>query len=77
MGVTLHEELAAIFAEHGNARMTTAELAKFVNERGNYSKRDGSAVTEFQVHGRTRNYDQLFDRDGSRVRLRRLDEAEG
>jgi hypothetical protein len=27
-------------------------------------------VTAFQIHGRTRNYDQLFERQGSEVRLR-------
>ena len=73
MSVTLHEELATILAEQGNAWMTTAELARFINERGDYRKRDGSAVTDFQVHGRTRNYNRLFERDGSRVRLLRLD----
>ena len=77
MSVTLHDELAAILAEHGNGWMATAELAKLVNERGNYSKRDGSPVTDFQVHGRTRNYDRLFERDGSRVRLLRLEDAQG
>lgn len=69
MSVTLHEELAAILQEHGNAWMTTKELAGLVNERGHYSKRDSSPVTDFQVHGRTRKYDQLFERDGSRVRM--------
>lgn len=49
--------------------MTTSALAARVNERGRYQKRDGSPVDAFQVHGRTRNYGSLFERDGSRVRL--------
>ncbi len=40
-----------------------------VNRRGRYEKRDGSAVTAFQVHGRTRQYSRMFERDGSRARL--------
>ena len=67
--VTLHEEIAAILRQRGGW-MTTQEIADTVNERGNYVKKDGSAVTDFQIHGRTRNYPQLFERDGSRVRLR-------
>ncbi|MFL5796554.1 MAG: GIY-YIG nuclease family protein [Actinomycetota bacterium] len=67
--VTLHVEIADILRERRNHWMTTQELADAVNARGRYSKRDGSAVTAFQIHGRTRNYGQLFDRDGSAVRL--------
>jgi hypothetical protein len=69
MAKTLHEELADIVRNHGNRWITRTELADAVNERGIYKKRDGSPVTDFQVHGRTRNYNQLFERDGSRVRL--------
>jgi hypothetical protein len=68
--VTLHEELRAILEEHGNPWMSTASLADEVNRRGRYHKGDGSDVTDFQVHGRTRNYTAIFERDGTRVRLR-------
>jgi len=67
--VTLHEELATILGRRGNRWMSTSELAELVNSRGRYRKRDGSPVTAFQVHGRTRKYTDLFERDGSRVRL--------
>lgn len=70
-GVTLHQELAAILGERGNTWLTTTELAAAVNDRGEYKQQDGSPVTDFQVHGRTRNYPQTFQRDGARVRLRR------
>ena len=50
--------------------MTTEKIAEAVNERDNYRKKDGSAVTAFQIHGRTRNYAHLFEREGSKVRLR-------
>jgi hypothetical protein len=67
--MTLHEEIATILLESSRP-MTTAELADAVNERGIYSKRDKTLVTSFQIHGRTRNYPRLFDRDGQMVRLR-------
>lgn len=66
---TLHEELVAILRESGRESMTRGELASEVNRRGNYSKRDGSEITDFQVHGRTKNYPNLFRRDGSNVSL--------
>ena len=64
----LHEEICDILNSNGNSWMTTGELASLVNQRGRYKKRDGSLVTDFQIHGRTRNYPDLFEREGSRVR---------
>jgi hypothetical protein len=59
-----------ILRDRGHA-MSTAEIAAAVNARGRYVKRDGSPVTPFQIHGRTRNYSELFARSGSTVRLKR------
>ena len=67
---TLHEEIAAVLRERDNAWQTTAELAERVNKRGRFHKRDGTEVSAFQIHGRTRNYGEWFEREGSRVRLR-------
>jgi hypothetical protein len=67
--VTLHEEIAEILRETGSP-LTSSELAEAVNRRGRYAKRDGTPVTPFQIHGRTRNYPQLFARNGSTVVLR-------
>lgn len=66
---TLHDELQAILADASTTWMTTAELAECVNERGNYRKRDGSAVTAFQVARRSYHHPELFVIDGSRVKL--------
>lgn len=66
---TLHAEIARILHDHGNRWMTTMEIAAAVNDAGRYRKRGGSAVTDLQIHGRTTNYDDLFERDGMRVRL--------
>lgn len=68
--VYLHHELAAVLRTRGNVWTTTRELAEAVNARGRYRKGDGTAVTAFQVHGRTKNYTRIFERVGSRVRLR-------
>jgi hypothetical protein len=71
-GITLHDEIVEILRELGNRWTSTRELADLVNTRGRYRKRDGSKVTDFQIHGRTRKYGQLFERQGSEVRLREL-----
>ena len=66
----LHDEIREILLANGNAWMTTSEIATEVNQRNRYRKRDGSRVTDFQIHGRTRNYPNLFEREGSKVRYK-------
>jgi hypothetical protein len=68
--ITLHEEITAILLEHGHPWLTTREIASHANSRGRYIKRDGTPITDFQIHGRTQNYRRLFERRGSSVRLR-------
>jgi multidrug resistance efflux pump len=68
--LTLHEALATVLREHGNAWMRARELADEVNSRGLYRKRDGSPVEVNQVHARVKNYAQVFEKDGSRIKLR-------
>ncbi|WP_347123301.1 GIY-YIG nuclease family protein [Microbacterium sp. SY138] len=68
--MTLHYAIEAALSEAGRA-MTTAELAERVNTSGLYKKRDGSPVTPFQVHGRTRKYPRLFSKAGSTISLAR------
>jgi hypothetical protein len=69
-GLTLHEALVQILREHGNQWMTARDLTDEVNRRGLYTKRDGSAVEVNQIHARTKNYEDLFEKDGGRIRLR-------
>ena len=66
--MTLHEAIIKLLIETGR-QMTTQEIAKELNHNGWYQKRDGSNISAFQIHGRTRNYPQYFDRDGSTVSL--------
>lgn len=49
--------------------MTTQQIADELNKNGWYQKKDGSKIQAFQIHGRTRNYANIFDRDGSTVYL--------
>lgn len=66
--MTLHEAIKKLLVKTGR-QMTTQEIADELNLNGWYQKRDGSNITAFQIHGRTRNYPQYFDRDGSTVML--------
>jgi hypothetical protein len=68
--LTLHEALAKVLRESGTEWMTARELTDEVNRRGLYRKRDGSALEVNQVHARTNNYDELFEKEGSNIRLR-------
>jgi len=70
--ITLHFEMAEILRERDNAWMSSKDLAALVNTRGRYIKKHGSSptVSDWQIRARARKYPQLFERDGSRVRLR-------
>ena len=68
--LTLHEALALILRESGDGWMTVRELTDQVNARNLYQRRNGAPVEANQVHARTKNYPQMFDKRGSRVRLR-------
>ncbi|GAB3336544.1 hypothetical protein GCM10027429_19990 [Marivirga atlantica] len=65
----LHEAIVQILKQRGTS-MSTTEIAYALNKNRWYSKKDGSDITAFQIHGRTRNYDHLFKRDGAQVSLK-------
>lgn len=66
--MTLHESIVKLLLQTGRP-MTTQQIADELNKNGCYQKKDGSAIQAFQIHGRTRNYGNIFDRDGSTVLL--------
>lgn len=66
--MTLHAAIEKLLRQIGHS-MTTQEIADELNENQWYQKKDGSAIDAFQIHGRTRNYSQIFDRDGAMVSL--------
>ncbi len=66
--LTLHEAIIRLLKQEGRP-MTTTEIAQKLNENKWYSKKDGSSIDPFQIHGRTKNYPQYFKREGSTVSL--------
>lgn len=66
--MTLHEAIIKLLKIKGIS-MTTSEIAAELNQNKWYSKGDGSLITTYQVHGRTRRYSQIFNRHGSLVTL--------
>jgi len=67
--ITLHEAIVRVLLQF-NHPMTTREIANELNRNKWYVKRDGSEITDFQIHGRTKNYSKIFDRNGSVVSLK-------
>lgn len=67
--MTLHEAIVKVLQQAGRA-MTTGEIADALNRNKWYEKKDKSLIIPYQIHGRTKNYPQLFDRQGSVVLLR-------
>jgi hypoxanthine-DNA glycosylase len=66
--MTLHEAIEKLLRQTGRP-MTTQQIADELNKNGYYKKKDGSAIQAFQIYGRTRNYANIFERDGSTVSL--------
>ncbi|MDN3594165.1 DNA-deoxyinosine glycosylase [Zunongwangia endophytica] len=66
--MTLHSAIELVLKKKNKA-MTTQEIADDLNKKGLYQKKDKSEITAFQVHGRTRKYSHLFERNGSLVSL--------
>jgi hypothetical protein len=68
--LTLHDAIEMVLQENNNDWMTVADLAAAINERGLYTKRDGTPVEPNQIHARTKNYSQTFQKKGPRIRLK-------
>ncbi|MGH8945015.1 MAG: hypothetical protein ACRDVL_02565 [Acidimicrobiia bacterium] len=68
--MTLHEALDVVLSDNGNKWITAGDLAAEVNRRNLYRMRDGRPVEASQIHARVRNYSHLFEKNGSRIRLR-------
>ncbi|WP_207224199.1 hypothetical protein [Aquimarina brevivitae] len=64
----LHEAIVKVIESKGT-QMTTTEIANELNKNNLYRKKDGSDITAFQIHGRTRTYSNLFNRNGAIVSL--------
>lgn len=67
--VTLHEEMADILGAHPTG-MQAKEISDGIRARGRYRKKDGSDVDVSQIHARASKRHDLFERVGSKIRLR-------
>tara|TARA_R110001583_G_scaffold5731_6_gene30543 strand:- start:2311 stop:3126 length:816 start_codon:yes stop_codon:yes gene_type:complete len=65
----LHEAIVQVLLEKGSP-MTTQVIAKALNQNKYYLKKDGSAISSYQIHGRTKNYPHLFIKEGSLISLK-------
>ena len=67
----LHEAIVKLLQQTGHS-MTTQQIADELNKNGWYEKKDGSEITGFQIHGRTKSksYQHLFARNSTTVSLR-------
>jgi hypothetical protein len=65
---SLHGEIVAVLKERGS--MGAPDIARAINRRDRYHKRDGTKVDRGQVDARVTRYPQLFERRGGQVRLR-------
>jgi hypoxanthine-DNA glycosylase len=66
----LHEAIEKLLQLAGHS-MTTQEIADGLNKNKWYRKKDGSAISAYQIYGRIKNYDRILDLDGATVSLAR------
>jgi len=69
----LYEEIVNILNETGNP-LTISQIASEVNQRKYFQKKNGSLVSPWHVHRRTKRYSDLFLRNKSFVGLTNRDE---
>ena len=67
--MTLHEAMEVVLKENGQS-MSSADIAKEINERNLYKKNDGSLIISYQIVGRAKNYPHLFNRSSTMISLK-------
>lgn len=68
--VTLHVAMQMVLKDAPNRMMRPADLAAAIHARGLYRMRDGRPVETQQIHARVGNYENLFGRDGTFIKLK-------
>ena len=66
--MTLHEAIEMILQETGRP-MTSNEIAKIVNERNLYTRRDKLPVSASQITARVGNYEKIFIKEFGKIKL--------
>ena len=65
-----HGAMAEVLRTAPQFKMRPVDLATEINRRGLYRMRDGRPIEPQQIHARTGNYPDMFERDGAFIRLR-------
>jgi len=68
--VTLHVAMQMVLKDAPNNMMRPADLAAAIHARGLYRMRDGRPVETQQIHARVGNYESLFEREGTFIKLK-------
>lgn len=68
--VTLHVAMQMVLKDAPNRMMRPADLASAIHARGLYRMRDGRPVETQQIHARAGNYEDLFEREGTFIKLK-------
>jgi Holliday junction resolvase-like predicted endonuclease len=67
---TLHDEIERVLTLNGGGPMSAGAIARTVDARGRYRKRDGSSLAPEQIHARVSKYPDRFERTAAGIRLR-------
>jgi hypothetical protein len=65
----LHDAMSKVLRESPVGMMRAGDLAAEINKQGLYRMRDGRPVEPQQIHARVGNYDHLFTREGTFIKL--------
>lgn len=68
--LTLHDAMKEVLLTHHLGLCRAGELAAEINRRGLYRMRDGRPVESQQIHARVRNYDHMFEKEGTFIKLK-------
>jgi chromosome segregation ATPase len=67
---TLHEAIERVLQENRNQWMETKDIAHHINRQSLYRRGDGAPIDTDQIQARTNHYQHLFEKQGSRIRMR-------
>ena len=68
-GRTLHDAMEIVIRESPVGMLRAGDIAFEINRRGLYRMRDGRPVEAQQIHARVGNYDHLFAREGTFIKM--------
>jgi hypothetical protein len=69
-GLTLHDAMVEVLKNNAVGMMRAGDLAAEINRQRLYRMRDGRPVEPQQIHARVGHYPQLFDKEGTYIKLR-------